>query len=187
MIILALDCCLDACSAAITTNGRVLARRIEPMTRGQAERLAPLVAETMEEAALSFPALDRIAVTTGPGSFTGLRVGLAFARGLALALGKPCVGLSSLEVLASGEGAALIETPGAFYCGAFGEDPVAPRAVEDEAAVRAAFGARNFVRYAPGSPTPDPVVLARLAAVREPAAHPPRPLYLRAADAKPQP
>jgi tRNA threonylcarbamoyladenosine biosynthesis protein TsaB len=99
MIVLAIDTCLGACSAAVIEDGRVLATVSEPMSRGHQERLAPMVAEIMAVAGLAFARLDRIAVTVGPGSFTGLRVGLAFARGLALALGKPCTGVGSLEAL----------------------------------------------------------------------------------------
>ena len=72
-----------------------------PMLRGHAEALMPLIARVMERAGLDFAALDRIAVTTGPGSFTGLRVGIAAARGIALAAGKPAVGLSTLAAYAA--------------------------------------------------------------------------------------
>ena len=71
------------------------------MHRGHQERLAPLVAEAMAQAGAAFPDLDRIGVTVGPGSFTGLRVGLAFAKGLAIALGIPCVGVGVLDALAA--------------------------------------------------------------------------------------
>ncbi len=118
MKVLAIDTALDACSVALVRDGGTLTSRSEQMQRGQAERLAPLVREAVAEAKLPFAELDRIAVTTGPGSFTGVRVGLSFARALALALGKPCVGVSTLEALALADGedglrAALIETPGA--------------------------------------------------------------------------
>jgi tRNA threonylcarbamoyl adenosine modification protein YeaZ len=71
------------------------------MLRGHAEALMPLVARVLERAGLEFAALDRIAVTTGPGSFTGLRVGIAAARGIALAAGKPAVGLTTLAAYAA--------------------------------------------------------------------------------------
>ena len=103
MIVLAIDTCLFACSVAVVNDGRVLARRVEPMSRGHQERLAPLVQEAMAEAGLGFDKLDRIGVTVGPGSFTGLRVGLAFAKGLASALSIPAVGIGALEALADTE------------------------------------------------------------------------------------
>src|ERR1700694_4222158 len=102
MIVLALDTCLAACQAAVLEGERVLASRSEPMLRGHQERLAPMVREVMDEAGLDFTALDRIAVTVGPGSFTGLRVGRAVAKGLRLALETPVVGIGVLEALAAG-------------------------------------------------------------------------------------
>ena len=70
-----------------------------PMSRGHAEALMPLIARVMDLAEAEFAGLDRIAVTTGPGSFTGLRVGISAARGIALASGKPAVGLTTLDRL----------------------------------------------------------------------------------------
>ena len=118
MKILALDSALDALGVAFVENGVVRARAQEPMSRGQAERIAPLVQDIMQEAGARFAEIDRIAVTIGPGSFTGVRVGLAFARGLAVSLDRPCVGLSTLEALALENGAegwraALIDSSGA--------------------------------------------------------------------------
>ena len=100
--ILSLDLCLGACVVALEVDGRgVIARREIPMDRGHQERIAPLVQEVTAEVGLSLTRLRRIGVTTGPGSFTGLRVGLAFARTLAMTLGCECVGVSSLEALAA--------------------------------------------------------------------------------------
>src|SRR5690606_10356498 len=79
---------------------RVVAAETEAMTRGHQERLGGMVREAMASADWSFDQLERIAVTTGPGSFTGLRVGLAFAQGLGLALDRPVAGLSTLAALA---------------------------------------------------------------------------------------
>jgi tRNA threonylcarbamoyladenosine biosynthesis protein TsaB len=103
MLILAIDTALDACAAAVldTEAGRLIARESLPMKRGHAEALMPLIARVMKQAGISFAALDRIAVTTGPGSFTGLRVGLSAARGIALAAGKPVVGLTTLTAYAA--------------------------------------------------------------------------------------
>jgi len=103
MLVLAIDTALAACSAAVldTDAAALLASEQRAMARGQAEALMPLIEQVMAKANVAFAALDRIAVTTGPGSFTGLRVGLAAARGLALAANKPAVGLSTLSAFAA--------------------------------------------------------------------------------------
>src|SRR5262249_26286756 len=101
--VLAIDTALEACSAAIldTGHGDGVTSRSVPMMRGHAEALVPLIAAVMSEANVEFDGLDRIAVTVGPGSFTGLRVGVAAARGIALATGKPAVGVTTLAALAA--------------------------------------------------------------------------------------
>jgi tRNA threonylcarbamoyladenosine biosynthesis protein TsaB len=99
--VLAIDTSLEVCAAAVLDTGRGLTGRSLPMVRGHAEAIMPLVATVMSTASVEFSELDRIAVTVGPGSFTGLRVGIAAARGLALAAGKPAVGLSTLAALAA--------------------------------------------------------------------------------------
>jgi tRNA threonylcarbamoyl adenosine modification protein YeaZ len=98
MRVLAIDTALQACSAAVldADRGGIVASETLPMTRGHAESLMPLIARVMDYAEVEFAELDRVAVTIGPGSFTGLRVGIAAARGIALAAGKPAVGLSTL-------------------------------------------------------------------------------------------
>src|ERR1700688_544047 len=103
MRVLAIDTALEACSAAVldTEQGGILASESIPMVRGHAEALLPLVSRVMSEAAMEFGALDRIAVTVGPGSFTGLRVGVSAARGIAVAAGKPAVGLTTLAAFAA--------------------------------------------------------------------------------------
>ena len=103
MLILAIDTALDACAAAVldTEAGGLVAHESQPMKRGHAEALMPLIARVMHQSGLSFASLDRIAVTTGPGSFTGLRVGLSAARGIALAARKPAVGLTTLSAYAA--------------------------------------------------------------------------------------
>ena len=103
MLILAIDTALDACSAAVldTTAGTTIAIESQAMQRGHAEALMPLIARVMQDSGIAFTALDRIAVTTGPGSFTGLRVGLSAARGIALAAEKPVVGLTTLAAYAA--------------------------------------------------------------------------------------
>ncbi|HZP76186.1 MAG TPA: tRNA (adenosine(37)-N6)-threonylcarbamoyltransferase complex dimerization subunit type 1 TsaB [Pseudolabrys sp.] len=103
MRVLAIDTALEACSAAVldTVRAEIIARESIPMVRGHAEGLMPLVARVLDQAKLAFTDLHRVAVTVGPGSFTGLRVGIAAARGIALAAGKPAVGLSTLAAFAA--------------------------------------------------------------------------------------
>jgi len=103
MRVLAIDTALAACSAAVldTRHVAVVASETLPMVRGHAEAIMPLIARVMDQAGVDFAAIDRIAVTTGPGSFTGLRVGISAARGIALAAGKPAVGLSTLAGFAA--------------------------------------------------------------------------------------
>lgn len=100
MLILALDTSLAACSVALWRDGVILARKSEVMARGHSERLIPMVSEVLHEAGDSFAAVTRIAATVGPGSFTGVRIVLAAARGLALARRIPLIGVTTLEVVA---------------------------------------------------------------------------------------
>lgn len=95
MRILVLDTSLEACSVGILDGERTL-ERSEIVLRGHAERLFGTVESAMDEAGIDFPDLDCIAVTVGPGSFTGVRIGVAAARGFALVTGRPAVGLSTL-------------------------------------------------------------------------------------------
>ena len=103
MLILAIDTALDACAAGVldTDAARMIAQESQAMKRGHAEALMPLIARVIRQAGIAFAALDRIAVTTGPGSFTGMRVGLSAARGIALAADRPVVGLSTLTAYAA--------------------------------------------------------------------------------------
>lgn len=100
MRLLAFDTATSGCSAAVFVDGRAVAHRAERMARGQSEALVPMLDEVLAEAALSYGDLDALAVTVGPGAFTGLRIGLATARGLALALGLPLAGVTTLEAVA---------------------------------------------------------------------------------------
>ncbi|MET4806840.1 tRNA (adenosine(37)-N6)-threonylcarbamoyltransferase complex dimerization subunit type 1 TsaB [Limibacillus sp. MBR-115] len=99
--ILAFDTSGNSCAAAVLEGDRILAAEQQLMERGQAERLVPMIETVLETAKLSHDQLDALAVTTGPGAFTGVRIGLATARGYGLALGLPQIGASSLEVLAA--------------------------------------------------------------------------------------
>jgi len=150
--VLAIDTALEACSAAILDTDRQsgTVSRSQPMMRGHAEALMPLIAAAMSAADTEFSQLDRIAVTVGPGSFTGLRVGVAAARGIALATGKPAVGLTTLAALAApffeaDESAALLAAidarHGQVYMQLFGpggRSLIAPRIASVREAVRAA-------------------------------------------------
>lgn len=206
MIVLGLDTCLSACSVAVMDGERVLAARAEVMARGHQERLAPMAEAVMAEAGVPFSALERLGVTLGPGSFTGLRVGVAFAKGLAEALGIPAVGVGTLEALAAPVAGLVVAAIDArrdqLYLQAFedGRPLTAPDALHrDTAAVRLAeIGAgRPLTLIGSGAALLAPMVpaarliaaegadarhVARLAVIRRPA--PLKPLYLRAPDAK---
>jgi tRNA threonylcarbamoyladenosine biosynthesis protein TsaB len=206
MIVLGLDTCLAACSVALRDGGRVLAHETEAMARGHQERLAPMAERVMVAAGVAFDRLERIGVTVGPGSFTGLRVGLAFGKGLGAALGAPVAGVGVLEALAAeAEGlvfAVIDARRGQLYLQAFedGRALMAPDALElGTAAARVAeiaagrpltlvgSGAPLLAALAPAARllTPagaDARLVARLAAERP--LVPARPLYLRAPDAR---
>lgn len=180
----------------------------EPMERGHQERLAPMTAEVMGGAKIGFAELDRIAVTVGPGSFTGLRVGLAFAKGLHVATGAPLAGIGTLAALAASAGTqgqvagAIDARRGLLYLQAFTDS--APNGEPD--VVAAADAAELLGSVAPGvwrlagpgarlaaqADTIEPVditvptlaALGRLA-FAAPVAGDVRPVYLRAPDAKP--
>lgn len=214
MRILAFDCSTTGCAAAVLDGDRVLARGEalpqEKSGRGQAEALMPLLDQVMREAGLDWTQLGLIGVTVGPGSFTGLRIGLSAARGFALARDIPLAGVTTAEALAEGVPAderntrpilvAIDSKRAEPFVQLFAPDltPVAPvAAMRVEAAVKLATapllvgdGAAKLVPLIPGAvlsrapARPDPVTLARLA-VRlhaEGRALPPEPLYLREAD-----
>jgi tRNA threonylcarbamoyladenosine biosynthesis protein TsaB len=103
MNLLAIDCATSACSAALWLDGESGPARRAIMQRGHAEKLMPMVSEIMAEAALDFTDLQAIAVTTGPGAFTGIRIGLSAARGFALAAGLPVIGVTTLEAVAAAQ------------------------------------------------------------------------------------
>ena len=207
MKLLGLDTSLGACQAAVLDGEAVRASASEPMLRGHQERLAPMVQEVMNAAGLPFSALDRIGVTVGPGSFTGVRVGLAFAKGLALALNIPLIGLGTLEALAAsvepeGRVAAVIDAKrGQVYLQGFQDgrpldepqalplDQARERLVRMKPGIVVGPGAGLFegldgARIAP-LPAPDAAAMARLAASAGASERPPRPIYLRAPDARP--
>jgi tRNA threonylcarbamoyl adenosine modification protein YeaZ len=155
MRVLAIDTALAACAAAVPDSHEItpVAHEALTMTRGHAEALMPLIARVMDQAGLEFAALDRIAVTVGPGSFTGLRVGLSAARGIALASGKPAIGLTTLAayaapLIAEDDQTAIVAAIDARHAhvylqvfGAGGKTVVPPRLASLQEAVRLATAA----------------------------------------------
>lgn len=173
----------------------------ERMSRGHQERLGPMVREAMSGSELLFDELDRIAVTVGPGSFTGLRVGIAFAKGLGLATKAPVVGVGTLAALASSHPTSGLKTAvidagrGGVWVQSFdGDTSLGPPAntlvAEADLAAAGTLVGPTASRFAvPGQPALDltaPVLaaIAQLAAIAPLA--PPQPMYLRPPDAKPK-
>lgn len=197
-MILAFDAASGRVAAALVAGGRVLARREEAMARGQAERLLPLLEETLAAGGAAWRDLDALAVSVGPGDFTGVRVSVAAARGLALGLGAPAVGVSRLEALAAGRAGPVLVAVDArremvcaqvFRDGArAGPAALVPRA--GLAAMAPPGAALLGAAATPGTPeaaeAPDPAALAAIAAGRLGAdPPPPAPIYLRPPDAAP--
>lgn len=202
---------MGACSVCVydAARGLVLASRHEFMERGQAEALAPMVQETMGLAGVAFKDLARIAVTTGPGTFTGVRIGLAMARGLGVALNIPITGISSLAAIACNEKSgdlpimiAVDARAGEIYFAAFdhsGLEITAPTivALADAHKLMPNRPARilgsaadvllgnNLVRSDAGD-MPIAANFVKLAVSIPASAVPPEPLYLRPPDVKPQ-
>ncbi len=184
-----------ACSAAVWADGRIAAERFEAMARGQAERLLPMIEETLAAAGLGYGQLDAVGVTRGPGAFTGIRIGLAAARGLSLALGIPAIGITTFEALAvrAPEGCAVaIDTKrGDVFFQLFGPGGAAegePGILAPSAATAAA-GEKGvpLVTDAPRAAEFAPLVAARheaSGADGRSAPGMPRPLYLRPPEAR---
>ena len=218
MRVLAIDTALGACAAAVldSQRGVILASESLAMMRGHAEAIMPLVARVMDAGRSEFSELDRVAVTVGPGSFTGLRVGIAAARGIALAAAKPSIGLSTLSALAAPHVAArsdhtIIAAIDArneqVYFQVFapnGATIAMPRLDRVRAAVRAVPVGPTIItgsaaemvaaHWPSGSPVPRVEVyaapdigwVARLGAAAQDEGAAPKPLYLRRPDARPQ-
>jgi len=209
--ILAFDCAGAQCAAALVSDGETIAEKRIASDRGHAQLLMPLLVDLVAEAGLRFGDIDRFAVTTGPGSFTGIRVALAAAHGLALGTGKPIVGVSVFDVIAA-QAAAVAAFPNLLVAidsrraeifvqrfdaaGVARSEPamLAPDAVPGWAGpgsiVLAGDGAAALAPHFPPAAVSDlpslvdPAVLARLAATRQ-AGQPPAPFYLRPPDAVP--
>lgn len=197
MIILAIDTAASLCSACVfdTGNGE-LGRQVLDLGKGHAERLMGTIEAALAAAGITYADLGAIAVSIGPGSFTGVRVGVSTARGLALALKVPAVGVSTLEALAA---EARSQKPvivridagrGQAYVARFSaesETEFGPAALSLEEVDNMVAAAGVDVAIIDGK-TADIAVYARLAGEKLAAGHaaPPKPLYLRDADAKPQ-
>ncbi len=209
LIVLAIDTALAACQVAVARGPELLAARSEPMERGHQERLAPLVALALAEAGAAPADVQRLGAVVGPGSFTGLRVGMAFAKGFALGLGLSPVGVGTLEALAaegSGRRAAVIGAPhGRVYLQVFDDaQPLTSPALLSLAEAadlcrRMKVGAlvgpgapllADVLAEIPAAlcldarPAPDVAALARRIAAQPEPFPPFAPLYLRGADAK---
>ncbi len=193
-MILGIDTTAGQCAVAlIDAAGRLLALRAERMERGHAEALWPLVDFALAEARAGYPAISRIGVCTGPGSFTGIRVGVAAARGLALGRGIPAIGVSRFEALAAvAEGpvaVALAAPRETVFLQIFGPEGAEgpPRRLpqaELERHLPAGLPCCGDALGPAEAGLPSPERIARLAARARPDA-PPAPLYLREADAAP--
>ncbi|WP_183502200.1 tRNA (adenosine(37)-N6)-threonylcarbamoyltransferase complex dimerization subunit type 1 TsaB [Methylobacterium brachythecii] len=218
MRILAIDTALDACSACVATDEseELLGEESMTLARGHAEALLPLVERVMARVEGGFESLDRVAVTVGPGSYTGLRVGLSAARAIGLAAKIPVVGVTTLSALLAPqlalqtEGlvvAAIDARHGAVYLQAISAAAgvaVSPvRLSVEEALERIAgdritlvgSGAQALAAAAKErgvavtvAETGAPLIawVAQLGLVADPEQALPRPLYLRGADAQPQ-
>ncbi|MBN9241289.1 MAG: tRNA (adenosine(37)-N6)-threonylcarbamoyltransferase complex dimerization subunit type 1 TsaB [Mesorhizobium sp.] len=214
-MILAIDCSGNLCAACVydAEVGKELGRNVLDLGKGHAEHLMGAIAGALGEAGIAYADLATIAVSVGPGSFTGLRVGVATARGLALALKIPAIGVTTLEALAAEARQAFFNRPvlavldggrGEIHAALYDELAVlrygpavttlegAAAMASDRAAVLAGNAAQRVAEAAGGAfdfgplaPTADIAVYARLAAEKQPGEKP-KPLYLRDADAKPQ-
>jgi tRNA threonylcarbamoyl adenosine modification protein YeaZ/ribosomal-protein-alanine acetyltransferase len=194
MSMIAIDTCFNGCSVALFgDDGRtVLARRFESMERGHAERLPVMVEEVFQEAGLKASTLTRVAVTRGPGTFTGLRIGLSYAKGLELALSIAVVGVDSLWAMAAAhQGQALrlavahrAGGTGLFYAAVYGGQTLAtleaPQLVDADT-----VAAWSINALAINNQAPDAALFGASALSLDPDVHPAQPLYLREADAKP--
>lgn len=213
MLILAFDTTVAACSVALWRDGATLAHARSVMDQGQAEALMPMIEDVMRQSGLGYDALDRIAVTVGPGSFTGVRVGLAAARGLGLAAGKPVIGVMTTEALAhavpanerkhaDGRVLSAVDTKrGDIYAHLFdthllelgAPHVLTPAQLKDaisghvvvvgDAAAIAASVLGPHAILSTADALPDPAVIAQCAAARQPTAAGPLPVYVRPPDA----
>lgn len=213
-MLLTIDTSANLCAASVSDGEAELGRAVRDIGKGHAEQLMAVIGEAMAEAGRSYADIGAVAVSIGPGSFTGVRVGVATARGLALALGVPAIGVTTLDALAEEARAAFPGRPvlGAIdarrdelYLAAYdagGTRSAGPMVGTLPQAVELALGgdhvlagsAAQMIQAAAGrafdvgpvGATADIAIYARLAERQGTAGPKPAPLYLRAADAKPQ-
>ncbi|WP_432449111.1 tRNA (adenosine(37)-N6)-threonylcarbamoyltransferase complex dimerization subunit type 1 TsaB [Aliiroseovarius marinus] len=186
-VILAFDTSAAHCAAALLCGDKIVADRHEDMAKGQAERLLPLLEELLAAGGKTWSDLTAIGVGIGPGNFTGIRISVATARGLALSLGVPAIGVSSLEAQVHGHAHPVWSLVDArrdhVYAQHFGSTPQEPKLIP--AGEAAALEGRKLGPAPIASPAP---AIAHIAArkLASGADHPrPAPLYIRAADAAP--
>ena len=193
VLILALDSSSSFCAVCVWQDGRVLAQAREKMERGQDARLLPMIVGVMEQAGCAFADLDKIAVVRGPGSFTGVRVGLAAARGLGLAAGKPVIGVDNFSIyhlLNATEGKShlvIITSKRAELFCQFYPAAGAPHeaCLMNEAEIHAFAEAHPDTEIVRDEQSDDTLAACALLAAQAEANNPdylPRPLYLRAPD-----
>lgn len=173
-LVLSFDTAAAHCAAALVSGDQILGSMSEPLSKGQAERLTPMLEELLAGADKNWSDLDLIAVGVGPGNFTGVRISVAAARGLALSLGIPAVGVSVFEALAFGTKGSVKITRDARRGMVFSQEfedgsPVGQPKLSEGAVV----DTDEMI---------DPVNVA-LCAVGKEIGDPPAPLYLRSADA----
>ena len=206
MIILAMDTSQKACSVALVKGTSLLASRSQMLGRGHAEHLLPMIDEILTAQGIAYHDIDRLAVITGPGAYTGVRIGVATARGLALVDKVPCLGFTALEVAVRAknvaDGSILSTVAGrgdTLFAQRFEKISGKIRALEEAGSLSLedarSCGADHIIgsgRVQLGlddllgeQHMPDCELLALLAGPAEPAMHPPAPNYLRAADALP--
>ena len=198
-LILSFDTSAAHCAAALLCGDRILADRREEMARGQAERLVPLLEELLAEAGHGWADLSALAVGVGPGNFTGIRISVALARGLALGLDVPVIGVTGFEVLSEGASRPVLATlpapRGQVYAQLITDSETgAPQlcpadALPDELMPPGTglLGAAPGATPGPDNPAPAiaRIAAARLAEAACRALPAPAPFYLRPADAAP--
>lgn len=194
-IVLAFDTSAAQCAAALLLPDGTCLIREEAMAKGQAERLVPLLAELLAEAGLIWRDVTVIGVGTGPGNFTGVRISVAAARGLALSLGVPAIGVTRLEALAHGlpRPVTVIEDArrDEVYVQRFDAHEIQPALISSIQRLVVAgptTGSGVALLGQTECPAAMPIVqaIAQIAALRREHAQPrPAPFYLRGADAAP--